>query len=323
MKTVLITLVAIFSLNLNAADYPDTNSTVFCYLGRIIADGTTTGGLTVSSVTTSLSDSCYVADNGATNGSWFSDCPSMSMQGGSNYSLTVTYSNSSTKTLSFTCGDDPNQTADKDKTLLSQDTTTVDADGAAVTIVTVQLLDKDLFPVAGKIVSLASSRGSTDTVTEVYPMTNDLGLAVFTVSSSSTGTATLTARDETESVTITTTGTASFVTPQSITKAVFTNSPLSQSPTTCGKMVLETQDGSSSAKAVTSNSLFALVSNSPTGSFYSDSSCTTVISTATVLNGQSHVDFYYKDAKKGTFTISTNKSPGHAWTPASQSGTIQ
>ena len=80
---------------------------------------------------------------------------------------------------------------------------TVSADGTTASLVTVRLADPSFQAVTGKQVSLISSRGSSvDTITGVSPVSNNLGQATFTVSSTSVGTATFTATDVTDTVTL-------------------------------------------------------------------------------------------------------------------------
>jgi hypothetical protein len=77
--------------------------------------------------------------------------------------------------------------------------TSVQADGVSVSTVTVTLKDGTGNGVPGKVVTIASSRGATDTITTVSGTTNASGQATFTVKSSTTGTSTITATDTTDS----------------------------------------------------------------------------------------------------------------------------
>lgn len=85
------------------------------------------------------------------------------------------------------------------------------ADGTAAVTVTVTLKDANSTALAAKTVTLASSRGATDTVATVSGTTNASGQATFTVKSSTMGSPTLTAADTTDSVTVTQTASPFFI----------------------------------------------------------------------------------------------------------------
>jgi len=67
------------------------------------------------------------------------------------------------------------------------------ADGTSVSTVTVTVKNATGTTLAGKTVSLSSSRPSQDTIATIAGTTNDLGVATFTVRSSTVGSSTLTA----------------------------------------------------------------------------------------------------------------------------------
>jgi adhesin/invasin len=71
--------------------------------------------------------------------------------------------------------------------------TSVVANGTSFSIVTVMVKDAAGVPLSGKVVSLASSRGTSDTVTTVTGTTGADGKATFNVYSSTAGTSTYTA----------------------------------------------------------------------------------------------------------------------------------
>lgn len=84
------------------------------------------------------------------------------------------------------------------------------ADGVTTSTVTVTLTDAGGNPLAGKNVTLTSSRGATDTITG-SPATSDAsGVATFTVTSSTAGSPNFTADCTTDTVTLSTTPTISF-----------------------------------------------------------------------------------------------------------------
>ncbi|MBI3608554.1 MAG: Ig-like domain-containing protein, partial [Nitrospirae bacterium] len=87
---------------------------------------------------------------------------------------------------------------------------TVAADGVAASTITITLRDANNNPVSGKTVTVASSRGATDTITQPASPTNTLGQTTGTVKSTTVGTSTLTATDATDSVTVTQTASVTF-----------------------------------------------------------------------------------------------------------------
>jgi hypothetical protein len=91
--------------------------------------------------------------------------------------------------------------------------TTVQADGSSFSTLVVTLKDGSGNPVAGKVVTIASSRGVTDTLTTVSGTTNAAGQATFTTKSAIVGTSVYTATDTTDSpqVVVTQTATVNFV----------------------------------------------------------------------------------------------------------------
>jgi hypothetical protein len=104
---------------------------------------------------------------------------------------------------------------------------TVTADGTNSTI-TVTLLDADLNPVAGKDVSLASSRGTPpDTISPTSGVSDVSGVVTFTVSSTTAGSPVFTATDTTDGITIGTAGVTFVAGP-----VVAGNSTVIASPTT-------------------------------------------------------------------------------------------
>src|SRR6185436_4103860 len=103
-----------------------------------------------------------------------------STQGSSTYTATdVTDSiiiNPSTATIGFTGANVANST-------LVASPTSVQADGSSFSTLVVTLKDGVGNPVAGKVVTIASSRPLSDTITTVSGTTNAAGQATFTVKS--------------------------------------------------------------------------------------------------------------------------------------------
>ena len=117
--------------------------------------------------------------------------------------------------------------------------TSVVANGTSFSIITVTVKDAAAVPLSGKVVSLASSRGTSDTVTTVTGTTGADGKATFNVYSSTAGTSTYTATaqgtvlTDTVSVVFTAVGEpttpAEGETPTSISVGDLIKSPLSTS----------------------------------------------------------------------------------------------
>ncbi|MDA0767254.1 MAG: Ig-like domain-containing protein [Verrucomicrobia bacterium] len=75
---------------------------------------------------------------------------------------------------------------------------TVSNDGTAAATITVTLLDAGTTPVAGKTVTLESSRGATDTISAASGSSNASGVVTFTVTSTTAGSPVFTATDVTD-----------------------------------------------------------------------------------------------------------------------------
>ena len=84
------------------------------------------------------------------------------------------------------------------------------ADGATTATVTVTLKDATNNPVAGKTVTLASSRGASDTISPSSGTSATNGVVTFSVKSTSPGSSDYTATDTTDSVVVTPKATVTF-----------------------------------------------------------------------------------------------------------------
>jgi len=84
------------------------------------------------------------------------------------------------------------------------------ADGVNIATITVTLLDGGSAPIPGKTVTLASSRGPTDTISAASGVSNISGVVTFTVKATTPGTPVFTATDVTDGVTATHTATVNF-----------------------------------------------------------------------------------------------------------------
>jgi len=125
-------------------------------------------------------------------------------------SVTVTQ----TATVTFTAG-----TVSAAQSTVTPSPSSVPADGSTTSTITVTLKDANSNPVSGKTVTLASSRGATDTVSAASGASNSSGVVTFTVKSSTTGTPSFTATATTDSVTVTQTATVTFTTPPLVANA--------------------------------------------------------------------------------------------------------
>lgn len=105
--------------------------------------------------------------------------------------------------------------------------TQVVADGAQTSVVMVTLLDNAGNPVGGKTVSMASSRGGTDTITPASGVSSALGIVSFQMSSSTLGTSTVTVTDVTDSLVLSTTRSISFI-PGAVTHFAVSGAPASK-----------------------------------------------------------------------------------------------
>ncbi len=93
---------------------------------------------------------------------------------------------------------------------VSASSSSVLADGSTTSTITVTLKDASSNLISGKVVSLASNRGATDTIAPATA-TSVLGVATFTVKSSTKGASTLTATNTTDTLVITQTAGVTFI----------------------------------------------------------------------------------------------------------------
>jgi hypothetical protein len=201
---------------------------------------------------------------------------------------------------------------------VSANPTTVTADGSTTSTITVTLLDTNSNPVSGKAVSLTAGSGSS-TITTVSGTTNASGQATFTVKDAVAQSVIYTAKDTTDSVTITPTATVTFT----ASKLAFTNSALSVTAGVCSSQVtVQTQDGSNNPTDPPSLVTIALSSSSTgTYGFYSNSGCTTQITSLTIATSANSAGFYYKDTKAASPVI-TAAATGGITSSATQTETV-
>ncbi len=86
----------------------------------------------------------------------------------------------------------------------------VTADGVAGSRITVTLKGSNNQPVAGKIVTLVSSRGAADTIAAASGPSDKKGVVTFTVKSTTAGAAVFSAKDATDNIAVTPTATVTF-----------------------------------------------------------------------------------------------------------------
>jgi hypothetical protein len=95
------------------------------------------------------------------------------------------------------------------------------------------------------------------------------------------------------------------------------NTPVSQ----LARMIVQSSDQYGNPAPVSSNTNLGLTSTSVGASFSLDGSNWTA-TTTTILSGNSVAEFYYKDTKVGTPTVTVYETPSQAWIDAGQSQTV-
>jgi hypothetical protein len=191
--------------------------------------------------------------------------------------------------------------------------TSLPADGATTSTITVTLNDTYNNPVSGKTVTLTAGSGSS-TITTVNGSTNASGQATFSVKDSTAQAVTYTAKDTTENVTVSQTATVTFT----ASKLAFSTSTFTVTANTCSPVItVQTQDGSGNPTNPPSTVTIALssTSTSGTGTFYSGSSCSGVITSRTITSSANSVSFYYKNTGTGQETITAAATGGVTSTP--------
>ncbi len=175
---------------------------------------------------------------------------------------------------------------------------TLPANGTTATV-SVILKDNTSTPVAGKTVTLASSRGASDTISAASGTSDGSGLVTFTVSSATPGTSVFTATDTSDSVILTQTASVIFTGPPdavaSTVAAALSSVPANGSTTSTITVTL---------KDVNSNPIAG-----KTVTLASDRSASDTISAASgVSNASGVVTFTVKSATVGTANFSATDS---------------
>ena len=113
---------------------------------------------------------------------------------------------SQTATVTFTAG-----AVSASASSVSAAPASVLADGSTPATVTVTLKDSNTNPIAGKTVTLASSRSSADTISAASGQSNISGVVTFTVKSATPGTSVYTATDSTDGIGVNPTTSVDYV----------------------------------------------------------------------------------------------------------------
>ena len=190
-------------------------STVAASLASVVANGSATSTVTVTlrdahanavpgrTVTLSSSRGATDAISAASGPSDASGVVTFDVSSTSAGSSTYTASADGgtllqTASVGFTAGP-----VSADRSTTASSPASVVADGATTATITVTLRDSNDNPVPGKTVTLASSRGATDTISAASGSSDSSGVVTFTVTSTTSGSGGFTATDATDSVVVT------------------------------------------------------------------------------------------------------------------------
>ncbi len=104
-------------------------------------------------------------------------------------------------------------------------------------------------------------------------------------------------------------------------KLVFATPAQALTASVCGStMTVQTQNSAGTPTNVVAQIVASLSTNSSSGTFYSDSACTTTITTVTIAAGTDNVSFFYRDSAAGTPNLIASSSP---LSPATQIETVK
>lgn len=147
------------------------------------------------------------------------------------YLLSIGNSPAQSTSWSFTTESAPAAVVSASQSTLSASPTSVAADGSSVSVVTATVKNAAGSPLAGKIVSLSSSRGASDTILSMGSTTGVDGKAYFQVRSTTAGSAIFTAIADgvtiTQTAAVTFTATAPTLGPVSASRSSVSASPTS------------------------------------------------------------------------------------------------
>jgi len=105
-------------------------------------------------------------------------------------------------------------------------------------------------------------------------------------------------------------------------KLGFVGTALSEVLNTCGALQIQAQDASGNAAPVAVALSLTLTSSATTGGFYSDSACSTAITSVSLAAGASEGSIYYKDSAAGTPTLTATDPSATPLTDATMAATI-
>ena len=225
------------------------NSTVSASPGSVVANGVSTATITVTlnngtgsavpGKTVTLASNRGATDtitpaSGTTNSSGVATFTVKSTASGSPVftATDTTDSITITQTASVTFSDNPAASASQSTVTASPGSLV--ANGTGTTTITVTLKDGSNTPLAGKIVTLASSRGATDTVSAASGASSIAGVVTFTVSSMTAGTPVFTATDTTDGVIVSQTATVTFTAASNVTDISNATTPWEPANTAAG-----------------------------------------------------------------------------------------
>jgi len=169
--------------------------------------------------------------------------------------------------------------------------TSVVADGATTSTITVTLLDAYSNPVSGKTVSLTGSTGTHSSISPSSGTSNSSGAATFTVKDTHAEQVVYTGKDTSDTVTVTQTATVTFT----ASKLAFISPPGAMPNGSCQSLVVNSEDANSDNVDPPSTESIGLSTTSSTGKFYSNGGCSTQITSTSIGISTDTVTFYYED----------------------------
>ena len=187
--------------------------------------------------------------------------------------------------------------------------TTVQADGSSTCTATVYIKDSIGNPLTGKVVTLQSSRGNSDTIRDsiggtVNPQSTDInGICTFTIKSNYSGTTTITALCDSKIISCTPAGVLLTFTASKL--KIVTPSRTFRAGAISDSIVMEALDGMNN-KDNNFNNTITLSTSSNSGSFSISNTAWNPVVIITLSNGQGA--FYYKDNITGSPVITVSRA---------------
>lgn len=109
---------------------------------------------------------------------------------------------------------------------------------------------------------------------------------------------------------------------EAASKLAIVSAALSEKVDVCGALTIETEDPNGVAAPVANALSLLLASNSATGAFFSDNTCTTSVTSVNLAAQGSQVTVYYKDSAVGTPVLSVSGQAASGLDAASVTSTI-